>query len=714
MIPRPAVEQHPAPGGPAPATARRADPHDRHRPPLLARIAESVYWVGRYLERAESLARAVAVHVGTHLDLPVGADVGWAPLLAVCGVEVLFAERHSLLMGGLPPVPAQGPDELDVLSFVLFDSGNPSSVLSALAAVRSNAQAARAVLPPEAWKASTLLWRLASQGRDAVATRELRSRWLRALLSACSHLGDCLQRGDMHGQADDFIRVGRLVERVDMTARILAARAPSLVPASGTAPYAAVHHGAVLRTLVADAAHLRLGTPTAGPAIIRLALQDPEFARSVATSLAEAQRAVLTWPRNAAASAALSDAMVIVASASPAGPSVGDLRATATLVQHAACQIHASVVASYFAAEPAPAHGPDPDRRPIPGSTPAPGGKPAEAAKPVCATRPEHAGAFHHRTTADDGTMAYRVVHRTVYHYDPAPTGSTNEAHLRPRDTPTQTVITHRLDIAPAPISCRSELDRFGNHVQHFTVDRRSRTLSVVATSDVHVRPVPAPSQTPPWETVRMVLAADRQPTAHGVRAFMARSALVPIDNALARFAAPSFPPRRPVLAGVVDLAARIHHELCYEPGSTSPSTPVLDVLAQRRGVCQDFAQLAIGCLRSFGLAARYVSGYIRSAPAAGVEPLGAQASHAWFAFHLPGWGWIDIDPTNDQVVTSSHVTTAWGRDFADVSPLRGTVHGDSRTERLEVAVQVVPIPVTRSDPGGTGRHPGGSPLPMP
>lgn len=140
----------------------------------------------------------------------------------------------------------------------------------------------------------------------------------------------------------------------------------------------------------------------------------------------------------------------------------------------------------------------------------------------------------------------------------------------------------------------------------------------------------------------------------------------------------------------MVDLSGRIHRDFVYEPGFTSVTTPLLDVLEYRRGVCQDFAHLAVGCLRSMGLAARYVSGYIETLrPEGQPRLLGADASHAWFSVYLPGWGWIDVDPTNDQVVADSHVTTAWGRDYWDVSPLRGSVDGGGMSHTLDVAVDV-------------------------
>ncbi len=161
----------------------------------------------------------------------------------------------------------------------------------------------------------------------------------------------------------------------------------------------------------------------------------------------------------------------------------------------------------------------------------------------------------------------------------------------------------------------------------------------------------------------------------------------------MAEYAEGSFLAGRPLMEAVLDLTNRVYREFIYEPGFTSISTPLLEVLEQRRGVCQDFAHLMIGCIRSLGLAARYVSGYIETLAPPGQDRLvGADASHAWASVYLPGWGWVDVDPTNDQLVADSYVTTAWGRDYWDVSPLRGSVEGGGGSHDLEVEVDVTPV----------------------
>jgi transglutaminase-like putative cysteine protease len=288
------------------------------------------------------------------------------------------------------------------------------------------------------------------------------------------------------------------------------------------------------------------------------------------------------------------------------------------------------------------------------------------------------------------GDRVYRVTHVTTYEYDAPVDQSYNEAHLRPRTTDRQLCAAHTLDVDPVPSSRFESVDPFGNSVSTFVVQGGFDHMSVTSTSEVVVSPSPAPPAGPPWESVRSMLEIDRQPTARDARRCRAPSRLVPTSNALADYAEGSFLPGRPLVESVMDLTDRIYHEFHYEPGFTSISTPLHVVLEQRRGVCQDFAHLMIGCVRSLGLAARYVSGYIETFPPEGQDRLvGADASHAWAAVYLPGWGWVDVDPTNDQFVAESYITTAWGRDYWDVSPLRGSVEGGGGSHRLDVAVDV-------------------------
>jgi transglutaminase-like putative cysteine protease len=216
--------------------------------------------------------------------------------------------------------------------------------------------------------------------------------------------------------------------------------------------------------------------------------------------------------------------------------------------------------------------------------------------------------------------------------------------------------------------------------------------MLIISRSEVELFRSPAPPSGPPWESVCSTLDRDRRLDTRAAKLFRAPSRLVPNAVAVGEYAAESFEPHRPVIEAVRELCARIHRDFAYEPGFTSVTTPLLDVFEARRGVCQDFAHVAICCLRSVGLAARYVSGYTETFRPVAETLTGADASHAWASTYLPGWGWVDLDPTNDLMVCDEHVTTAWGRDYHDVSPLRGSVVGGGPSHTLDVAVTVQQI----------------------
>ncbi len=248
------------------------------------------------------------------------------------------------------------------------------------------------------------------------------------------------------------------------------------------------------------------------------------------------------------------------------------------------------------------------------------------------------------------------------------------------------------IEVDPPQSSWSEHLDVFGNTVAGFVVRGGFEHLTITATSRVLVADGEAPAVPggPPWETARRLIDADRLPASADARRFRTPSRLVPGSPALAEYAAASFPPGRALVEGTLDLSSRIHRDFLYDPGFTSVTTPLLEMFEARRGVCQDFAHLAVGCLRSLGLAARYVSGYLETRPPPGQERLvGADASHAWASVYIPGWGWFDIDPTNDQIARDSYVTVGWGRDYWDVSPLRGSVEGGGGSHTLEVEVDV-------------------------
>ena len=289
--------------------------------------------------------------------------------------------------------------------------------------------------------------------------------------------------------------------------------------------------------------------------------------------------------------------------------------------------------------------------------------------------------------------MRYRVTHSTTYAYANPVSMCHNEVRLTPRPTRGQVPLRTQLLVDPAPATLATHLDYFGNTVTFLTIPSAHDELTITAMSDVDVTPIatPAAETSLAWEQVRDRLRADRQPEILDAYQFVFASPHVAADDEVAAYALPSFEPERPLLAAVLELAHRIHVDFAYEPDTTTVATSVAEVLAARRGVCQDFAHLAIACLRSQGLAARYVSGYLETVPAPGAERLrGQDASHAWIGVFCPELGWIDVDPTNDQVVAGRHVTLGWGRDYGDVSPVKGVIVGGG-VHTVDVAVDVEP-----------------------
>ena len=219
----------------------------------------------------------------------------------------------------------------------------------------------------------------------------------------------------------------------------------------------------------------------------------------------------------------------------------------------------------------------------------------------------------------------------------------------------------------------------------------------------VEIRPStpPRPNATPPWETVRDGLPLDTSSTGLDAFQFVFDSPCIRSSPELAAYCALSFRPGRPILEDALDLTHRIYHEFKYQPGSTSVNTPPSEVLRTRRGVCQDFAHVQIGCLRSLGLAARYVSGYLLTQPPPGQARLmGADASHAWLSIYIPQHGWVDLDPTNNIIPSLDHILLAWGRDYSDVCPVKGIFHGGGR-HSVSVSVDVIPL-ATSSAPSAS------------
>jgi transglutaminase-like putative cysteine protease len=294
--------------------------------------------------------------------------------------------------------------------------------------------------------------------------------------------------------------------------------------------------------------------------------------------------------------------------------------------------------------------------------------------------------------------MKYVVTHRTTYHYGEPVTLGHNSSHLTPRALPWQRCLSNKLAILPTPSCLRGWIDYFGNQATYFTVEEEHRELSVTAVSEVVMDDPPQPpATTPAWEEVRDGLWRPRDGVDISAVPYVFDSPCVVRDDRLARYAEASFAPGRAVLEAALDLTGRIYREFRYDPSATSVSTPTLEVFEKRRGVCQDFAHLEIACLRSLGLAARYVSGYLLTDPpsASGYpgQPklVGADATHAWLSVFCPGHGWIDLDPTNNVIPNVRHVTVAWGRDYGDVCPIKGLFLGGG-SHWMSVAVDVMPV----------------------
>ena len=288
--------------------------------------------------------------------------------------------------------------------------------------------------------------------------------------------------------------------------------------------------------------------------------------------------------------------------------------------------------------------------------------------------------------------MNYRITHQNHYEYAEVVSLSHNQARLSPRSFVNQTCLNSHIAIDPQPASFRERKDFFGNRAAYFSIEQPHNILSVTAESDVHIASQTQLISDMPWETACHILKTTTDPDLLSVRQFVLDSPKVTIAPELTKYAEPSFPTGRPLIEAVSDLTQRIYNDFEYVPGFTTISTPLSHVFKHRKGVCQDFAHLAIGCLRAMGLAARYISGYLENLPSPDTEYLiGSDASHAWFSVYLSNHGWIDFDPTNNLMPYDRHITLAWGRDFADVTPLKGVVLGGGQ-HALTVSVTVEPI----------------------
>lgn len=299
--------------------------------------------------------------------------------------------------------------------------------------------------------------------------------------------------------------------------------------------------------------------------------------------------------------------------------------------------------------------------------------------------------------------MRLHVVHETHYSYAPSVKTAQHQTHLVPAALPCQRLLSHRLTIDPEPAQRRVFTDGWGNGGCFFSLQASHDHLRVVAESLVETLPRLPPTSTITWEAARERMRYHRAAHWDPATEFLFASPYVPRHEDFIAYGRPSFTPGRPLLEAAQDLMQRIHTEFTYRPQATDASTPARQALAMRQGVCQDFAQVMVGCLRSLGIPARYVSGYLLTEPLPGQPRLvGADASHAWASVYLPseageageggaGGTWADLDPTNNRAPGEDYVTLAIGRDYGDIAPVRGVIHGGDHT--LRVAVTVTPLP---------------------
>ncbi len=290
--------------------------------------------------------------------------------------------------------------------------------------------------------------------------------------------------------------------------------------------------------------------------------------------------------------------------------------------------------------------------------------------------------------------MLYQATHVTRYIYEQPVSQCLTESRLTPRSYEGQRLHSSNIRVQPEPVVSEERTDYFGNHVTMYAVLRSHDKLTTTATSIVEVTPLPQPESEITWEATRDLLA--EQPDTEALKAFefVFSSPLIPVGGEFLKYAQAVFQPGRGLLEGAWALSHKIHEDFKYQPKSTSIDTPLTDIIRNRKGVCQDFAHIMIAAMRSLRLPVRYVSGYLRS----NANYQGAAASHAWVSVYVPGQGWASFDPTNDLIPTDGHVTLAWGRDYSDVTPLKGITLGGGG-QSVEVEVRVLPVEESEETP---------------
>jgi len=292
--------------------------------------------------------------------------------------------------------------------------------------------------------------------------------------------------------------------------------------------------------------------------------------------------------------------------------------------------------------------------------------------------------------------MVFNLTHTTKYLYNAPVSHGINMATLRPRDAAGQTLMEYAIDVRPAPSEMAERVDFFGNFITYFSLQQTHKTLEVTTKSKISREFEPHHqayySDACQKVTVAQALAALKgiEPDVLESRQYVLESVFIPkTSEDIRQYAQVSFWPDRSLFEAAYELMQRIYTDFEFVSGFTSISTPLEEVMKNKKGVCQDFAQIAIACIRSMGLAARYVSGYIETLPPEGQEKLvGADASHAWFSVFVPTFGWVDFDPTNNQIPINQHIVVGWGRDYYDVPPLKGVVYGSGKS-KLKVAVDI-------------------------
>lgn len=294
--------------------------------------------------------------------------------------------------------------------------------------------------------------------------------------------------------------------------------------------------------------------------------------------------------------------------------------------------------------------------------------------------------------------MTFQLSHKTSYKYESGVTFCHNIATIKPKNMVGQTLLEYRLEISPEPAEISERQDFFGNTVTRFSIEKHHTELKVNAISkvarDYALQPDIEKSVSGKKITLQDALQTikDNSPDNINAKQYILESIFITgISEDIKAYAEISFKPNRPVFEAAYELMTRIFTEFKFDSSFSTIATPIHEVLKEKKGVCQDFAQIAIACVRAVGLPARYVSGYIETLPPPGkVKLVGTDASHAWFSVFIPTFGWVDFDPTNNQIPKNQHITVSWGRDYYDVPPLKGVIYSTGKNE-MHVAVDIRP-----------------------